>query len=362
MSSSLTFPAALLGTTVRLLRTAAGRRALQLVLLVGGLFTLGFVCGEQAHAADGNPLPALVTSTAGRPGPGGYTDPARAAQAVRAADPQPAFHGAGPQQAFHGAGEEQTVQGTGAAQAVQTVHGAGAAQVVHAVPAVPSVRAVRTVGGRLAGPVVRGVDGRAAIPVQVVGSVGDSVRDVLTVVSRPVLETAGRAVSGRSPSTAPPLPLPDLAPVTDVPVQMVPEPASVPPGKQWDAGAVAAAPTEERERHAGAVGRAVVGAPVPAVVYGPDAEVRRSVAYAGAWHAAAVAVTAAGVPERPVPTGDPDGVLGKQAADGSASRHGDAHAVALGDRASVRLAPGATAGVDAPRTRERHRDIPVFPG
>jgi hypothetical protein len=198
--------------------------------------------------------------------------------------------------------------------------------------------------------------------VQVVGSVGDSVREVLTVVSRSVGKTAGRAVSGRSPSTAPSLPLPDLAPVTDVPVQMAPEPASVPPGKQWDAGAVVAAPAEKRERHAGAVERAVVGAPVPAVAYGPDAKVRQPVAYTGARHAAAVAVTAAGVPERPVPTGDPDGVLGKQAADGSASRHGDAHAVTLGDRASVRLAPGATTGADAPRTRERHRDIPVFPG
>ncbi|MEW2154126.1 hypothetical protein AB0950_02325 [Streptomyces sp. NPDC007189] len=333
MSSFLISPAALLGTSVRVLRTAAGRRALQLVLLVGGLFTLGFLCGEQAHAADGTPLPAQMTSAAGRPGPSGHADPARAAQVVRAAG------------------------------AEQAVHGAGAAQVVHAVPAVqgvPAVPPVRTVSEPLAGPVVRRVGVKAAIPVQAVSSVRDSVRDVLTAVSRAVEETAGRAVSGQPRTTAPSLPLPDLAPVTDVPVQVTPEPMSAPPSRQRDVGAAVSGPAEERGRHAGAGGRAAVGAPASAVVYGPGgAEVPQPVAYIGARYSAAAA---AAVPERPVPTGDPDGVLGKPAADGSASRHGDAHAVTLGDRASVRLAPGATARVDAPRPRERHRDILVFPG
>ncbi|MCZ0987409.1 hypothetical protein O1M54_20140 [Streptomyces diastatochromogenes] len=55
-------------------------------------------------------------------------------------------------------------------------------------------------------------------------------------------------------------------------------------------------------------------------------------------------------------------MLGKQAADGTASRHGDAYAVTLDGRAPLRLLPGTAARVDAPGTRERHRDIPVFPG
>lgn len=38
---------------LRVTRTAAGRRALQVGLLVGGLFVLGLLCGEQARAADG---------------------------------------------------------------------------------------------------------------------------------------------------------------------------------------------------------------------------------------------------------------------------------------------------------------------
>ncbi|MDF3147786.1 hypothetical protein, partial [Streptomyces sp. T21Q-yed] len=49
----MTWPAALPGAALRVVRTAAGRRALQVVLLVGGLFALGFLCGERAYAADG---------------------------------------------------------------------------------------------------------------------------------------------------------------------------------------------------------------------------------------------------------------------------------------------------------------------
>lgn len=51
--SLLTWSAAFPGVAARVLRGAFGRRALQVGLLVGGLFVLGFLCGEQAHAADG---------------------------------------------------------------------------------------------------------------------------------------------------------------------------------------------------------------------------------------------------------------------------------------------------------------------
>ncbi|MGW7262481.1 hypothetical protein [Streptomyces sp. NPDC054842] len=40
------------GAALRVMRTAAGRRALQLGVLVGGLSALGFIGGGQAHAAD----------------------------------------------------------------------------------------------------------------------------------------------------------------------------------------------------------------------------------------------------------------------------------------------------------------------
>ncbi|MER5519143.1 hypothetical protein [Streptomyces sp. NPDC002763] len=67
-------------------------------------------------------------------------------------------------------------------------------------------------------------------------------------------------------------------------------------------------------------------------------------------------------PSHPAPTGDPDGALGKSVVDGGSSRHGDAYAVTFDDRAPLWLVPGAAARVDAAGTRDRYRDIPVFPG
>ncbi|MPY63448.1 hypothetical protein FNH08_41715, partial [Streptomyces spongiae] len=58
MTPSAALPGA--GAVLRVMRGAAGRRVLQVVLLVGGLFALGFLCGEQAHAADGT-SPGAVT-------------------------------------------------------------------------------------------------------------------------------------------------------------------------------------------------------------------------------------------------------------------------------------------------------------
>ncbi|MFD5763555.1 hypothetical protein ACFWIZ_52695, partial [Streptomyces sp. NPDC127044] len=49
-------------------RTVAGRRALRLALLVAGLFALGLLCGERAHAADGlvSTAPTVPTSSSVR--------------------------------------------------------------------------------------------------------------------------------------------------------------------------------------------------------------------------------------------------------------------------------------------------------
>ncbi|MEU6911983.1 hypothetical protein [Streptomyces olindensis] len=63
----MTWSAALPGAALRMLRTAAGWRALQAGLLVGGVFLIALLCGERAHAADGVHTPA--NSAAGRTGP-----------------------------------------------------------------------------------------------------------------------------------------------------------------------------------------------------------------------------------------------------------------------------------------------------
>ncbi|MFI1072527.1 hypothetical protein [Streptomyces puniciscabiei] len=312
----MTFPAAFLGTTVRVLRTAAGRRALQLTLLVGGLFALGFLCGEQAHAADGAPAPALSPAQA--------TSVRSEGVAARA-------------------GAAREAQAARAAQAVPAVQAEPAAR------AVPAVQVVRTAVERVTAR-VQTVGGQAVTPV----------RDVLTTVSRTVETTAAQAVADRPQTAAPSLPLPGLTQVTGAPAQLTPSPKSTAPGSRPNSGTAAPAPVERpMQGPAHAQGRTAVGAPAPGAVYGPvAAAVPQRVAHTFARHGAAVP----GVPGRPAPGGDSDGVLGKQAADGSASRHGDAHAVTLDARAPLWLAPGATARVGAPRTRDRHRDIPVFPG
>lgn len=296
MFSSLTFPAALLGAAVRVLRTAGGRRVLQLVLLVGGLFTLGFLCGEQAHAADGTPAPGMVTSArsvvTGQQGPTGAvrTVAARIAAPVRRA------------------GE----------RAVTPVRRIG----VQAVP-------------------VQGIGGRAVTPV----------REVVAAVSRSV----GSGVAGQAVEE--PRPSPPSPPVPDLP--RAPEPKSTASRPQGHGGAVVAAQAEQTQRHAAARGLTSVGAPAPVTSYGPEAAAAsQRTARTTARHGTA----AVGAPGCPSPSGEPAGVPGKQAADGTVSRHDDAHAVTLGHRAPLRLTPGITAYGDVPRTRERHRDIPVFPG
>ncbi|MGW1909626.1 hypothetical protein ACWCQS_02365 [Streptomyces sp. NPDC002076] len=299
----MTFPAALLGTTVRALRTAAGRRVLQLVLLVGGLFALGFLCGEQAHAADGTPVPAQAAPVRSV-GIAGHDDPARVARAARA---------------------------------------------------VPAVRTVRTAAERVAVH-VHAVGEQAVAPVSdVLPAVSRTVETVETVET-----TVAQAVVDKPRTAAPSLPLHDLTQVSDEPVRLTPETKSTVPGPRRHSGTAAPVSVErQKQRHVRAQGRTADGAAAPTASYGPEAAaVAQPVTHTFARHG----VAALGVPGRPVPTGDSDGVLGKQAADGSTSRHGDAYAVTFDDGAPLRLAPGATARADAPRTRDRHRDIPVFPG
>lgn len=290
----MTLSAALSGSTVRVARTAAGRRALQLALLVGGLLLLGFLCGEQAHAAERTP-PAATTS---------------------------------------------------------------AAPVTSAGTSTSTGRATST-GLLPAGPrdVVRQVAERVVTPV----------RDVVDTATR-TLRQAGTQVQTRTPSvdlpelpeTTGPLPTQPL-PVDPLPAPLTPQPRPHLPGTKAPAPAPQPAQAEGGPVRAGS--RTAAPARPSATAYGPDVTpgglALPSPAPAATARHAAVPAEA---PAAPAPAGDPDGVLGKQAADGAASRHGDPHAVTLDGRAPLRLLPGTAAYADAPRIRERHRDIPVFPG
>ncbi|MFD7873183.1 hypothetical protein ACFV5G_03485 [Streptomyces sp. NPDC059766] len=88
------WPAVLSGAALRVVRTAAGRRALQGVLLAGGLFALGFLCGERAHAAQGTPpraaAPAPPRASAAAFAPPPTSAPASAPSSVPASAPSSA--------------------------------------------------------------------------------------------------------------------------------------------------------------------------------------------------------------------------------------------------------------------------------
>ncbi|MFE0387939.1 hypothetical protein ACFW1F_28220 [Streptomyces bungoensis] len=291
----MTLPAALFGPTVRVLRTAAGRRALQLALLVAGLLLLGFLCGEQAHAAERTPTAAITS----------------------------------------------------------------------AVPAT-STRAVTSTGllptGQQGGNAVRQVTERVVTSVQdVVDTASGALQQVQSQVqtqSQPPSVDLPKLPTPTEPLPTQPLPAQPL-PVDPLPTPVTPEPRPHLPGTT--APAPAPEPARAEGGHTRAGSRTAAPARPSAAAYGPDVTPGGLAPHAPA-PAPAARHTAAPAPAAPAPSGDPDGVLGKQAADGTASRHGDAHAVTLDGRAPLRLLPGTAAHADAPRIRERHRDIPVFPG
>ncbi|MGW0284678.1 hypothetical protein ACWDXT_16385 [Streptomyces sp. NPDC003236] len=359
----MTLTAAPFGTAVRTLRTAAGRRALQLALLLGGLLALGFLCGEQAHAAEGTPA-VPVSSAQPRTGHENATTAEAPtikaltikALTIKAATTEAEATGTTTAKASSVTATTRTVTATAkSVTAPATEAGSVVAPDAEAAPV--AERAVTS---------VRGVTDGTAVE-RAVTSVGAVTERVVAPVRTVVRETAGTLDTARA--TALPgsssLPVPQLPGISDrLPVQQPPAPVTPEPRPDRHGGMAPAAGQAERPGAESAKDpghRAAAPARPSAVTYGPDAG--PAAAQAPAHIPTRSATAAAGAPaQRPAPPADPDGALGKQATDGTASRHGDAHAIALDGRAPLRLLPGTTARVDAPGTRERHRDIPLFPG
>ncbi|MFF7235990.1 hypothetical protein [Streptomyces collinus] len=330
----MTLPAAPFGTAVRVLRTAAGRRTLQLVLVVGGLFVLSFLCGEQAHAAEG--APTAVTGQVISP----VRDVARTASGalertqaeVSALPPPPAVPPAHlptlpPAPTVH----LPAVPQLPATQLPPLPH-LPAVQL----PALPHLPALP--GTRL--PALPRLPAPPGTPEPAPGSPSPSLPQ----------DPGGSGPSARSERPA--------RPAADAPAASASRSAR-------NGGTAAAAGPAHRVR--GEARAAASGARPSATAYGPHAagaaHVSAAPARAAARPAAAPLALFAGTPAPPRPTGDPDGVLGKQVADAPAPRHGDGRAVAPDARAPLRLVPaGTVVRADAPRTRERHRDVLVAPG
>jgi hypothetical protein len=225
-------------------------------------------------------------------------------------------------------------------------------------------------------------DGSAASPLtpltdSLTGLTGGLVRTVTDSVVRPVGDLVVTVTTGltQGQPSLPPLPSLPTDPGTSIlPLPTVPDQPGLPglpalPGRTLPAPVT---PVPDRpDLPATAPASTAVAAPQQTKTpteataptrHGPAAGVFTEVAPSsragvhGAPHAAQS-------PAHRAPTGDADGALnGRSAVDGGSSRHGDAQAVTPSDRVPLRLLPGATASVDAAGTRDRHRDIPVFPG
>ncbi|GAA3973136.1 hypothetical protein [Streptomyces plumbiresistens] len=296
----MTLPAVLRGAALRMMRTAAGRRALQVVLLVGGLFALGLLCGEQAHAADGV-LPATSTSSVTR--------------SVTSTTSVPS----------------DDVVSSDSAQGVRSL---AKSQVVRSV----DVRVAQPVG-RLVGTVVTGLaEAEAKLP---------SPPESSELPSPPDLSDLPGLSELPGPPGLPALPGQTLpAPVTSAPESGSPGTPSATSGQGTEGRSAAAVPLTYGPRFD--VGAAVSGG--------------AGVAHTSAHRAGQLGETGQ-APVHHAPPGDPGGALsGKSAVDNGTPRHGDAHAVTDNNRAPLRLVAGVAARTVADGTRDRHRDIPVFPG
>ncbi|MFF1715474.1 hypothetical protein [Streptomyces sp. NPDC058268] len=289
---------------VRMPRAVAGRRALQVVLLLAGLLALGFLCGERAHAADGVPAPGQATKAA-----------ARSVEPVRERGAEPA---------------REAVRG-----GRDAVRDAAVEPVAHV--AEPVARTARGV----ARPVVDGVTG--------------------------VVEGAPQRVLPEAPDLPGTPGVPGLPSAPDVPdVPELPQ-----PGPGHGAGAEPpASPAGQGEATARAHGARAESS------YGTGTGTRTSTHIGtGTTHPSGQQAHRTGHEPSPSPLpsplpspfpsapGDPVRTLGGQSAgDGSSTRHGDPCTASLDGRAPVRLLQGAGAGQVPAPIRERHRDIPEFPG
>jgi hypothetical protein len=350
-----------------------------MVLLVGGLFVLGLLCGERAHAVDGvvptaKPTESVrsVTSSAEQVARGTGTgrewtewmtserSPGSDSASTTASQSTPSqSQAASPSSASPSPSGSSSGSGFGSGPGSKPPGLSGA--ITLATDEVP--RVVRPV----AEGVVRPVTGLVTSPAaeHVVPPVGDLVDQITAGITDQV-------GGGIDEQPAPPpwwSSLPRLPTLPDLPDGLpgLPElpglPLPVVPGQTLPAG------TAAQQQPGGAVdGHQAAGKPShrgSASVYGPRfAGGPGPTAGDDARHPTHTHITGAvQAPAHQIPDGDPTDTSGRHSAgDNGSPRHGDAQAVTSNERARSAVAPGATADVPAARARDRHRDVPAFPG
>ncbi|MFF9047608.1 hypothetical protein [Streptomyces parvulus] len=338
--------AVLPGAALRVTRTAAGRRALHVALLVGGLFVLGLLCGERAQAADGTSSPRdavhqVADSLSAR-------TTAEGSEAKEAeTNGRVTEDGTSPDRT---SSDRTSPAHTSALLPLGSPH--------------PVREVVRSVTDRVVRPVADVVEQtveRVTLPVAPSGSGSGSV----TLPGSP-------HPTDPSASPWPSLPsLPELPVLSGDPAPDDPPASAGPdaPHHRRPAPAETAAPsgtTEARPATTPADTVDVTGVAAN-LAYGPapvalDGGAETRTPDAGEGGRRVTPVSAEYVPTGHAPTGAPDGSLGSAAgADQGMPRHGDAHAVTPHHRMPFRFVTAVPERADAGETRDPYRDIPVSP-
>ncbi|MBA4861488.1 hypothetical protein H1V43_08815 [Streptomyces sp. PSKA54] len=320
-----------------------------MALLLGALFVLGLVCGEQAHAAESTRALEKSADAVQQSADGAQ----RSADAVqRSVDPgQPV----GPSVGTVTGGAIDV--GEAAARAVQSPVGQ-AHKVVRPVAESAAKAANAAVDGVVENGAVDGVVENGAVDGVVDEQTGKQVGESAVRPVGPLVE----GVTGALPEMPPPadsewpelprLPglrgLPSLPGGTPLGGDGVQQPQA---GTGNRPGGEAAVEDDARKSSDAAYGSA----------YGPHAQVAGP-----AGHLTDLQDDAAAhpvhVPAR-TPGGQPTGALVNQSLfDPGSPRHGDLHAASFAEGAPFRLMPGGTAATSAAGVRDRHRDINEFPG
>ncbi|MFJ1999725.1 chromosomal replication initiator protein DnaA [Streptomyces chartreusis] len=392
----MTWPASLPAAAVRVLRIAAGRRALQLVLVAGGLLAIGLLGGERAYAADGPGGVPVGTSSVSSTSAVSATSAASSVSSSASASDELRSSVQGTVERLLSPPAKPTAPATKptAPPATPTTPDAqpkpGAHDESTAPPADPAPedhrpqpevprtqpqdQPAQTHTPRPANhdpsltPVTEQVG--QTVGTQVVEPVGDMVRTVTQdlaaglaevqaavppLASMPSLPTAPETTWPSWPGwELPAVPgIPDLpgADVPALPGQTLPAPSTGTPQPGPDAPG-----SNDGRAPKGRTGKEADG------VHGPDLGVGGTAFPApAAGHAHSIAPSGH-APARQAPTDHPGGAAGYHAVgDSGTPRHGDAHAVSLDRRVALRLVPGPAARAEADAIQDRHRDIPVSP-
>ncbi|MGX1271885.1 hypothetical protein [Streptomyces phaeoluteigriseus] len=320
---------------------AALRLALRGVVLLGGLFALGFLLGGQAQAADGTTTTA-ATATATTATPVTATPVTATATTATVTTPTATRLTATRLTATRLTATTVTAV-TSTTKAVVPSPALSGASTNAGSPVLE--RVVKPVGEVLAGVSEKLAEAEAA-----------PVVSLPSVPQPPILPSLGTLPELPGSPTLPGLPplpsLPSLPSPPSLPTLPVSQPgpaltAPVASGPGQDSGTVEAAAPQSPYGLRGVVREAPVG----------------PVAHGGGWHRAGHTAIGGHRPVQGTPAGVPDGALGSTSLlDGGGSRHADAYAVTPYHRVPLLLVPGSAVPADAAGIRDRYRDIPVFPG